>query len=494
MFKKFSLALLIPLIILVLLRIPSLFESYWYGDEAIYAAVAQEMKQGKLLYAETWDHKPPLIFWFFYPAAVIGWGAGFVTLRAVNIILGVLTLIIINRILKKYVKNIPRFIALLFLSVTLGTGILEGNVVNAEVIFIVFNTLAFLLLLEKRQFLLVGFLAYLSLATKVPGFVEVAFLIFTFLIVYLKENGFKLILKSVPLIAVGFIVPFLLTLLYFWQRGTFADFLYANAIFNRLYSMHEGNFIELAGYKLPATYLQAPSVLSVFIFSLILYQTKKISSFIFVLINLFTIQFFATLLSAKNYGHYFIQMLPSVSIIIALFLNNPKRLFRPWKIMIIVVLLLVLTPLFYSLKLGGKISVYAPPKIYYPTFIKGYLLGDEKQKEKFWWGSGRGVKKVKSAADYFSNNHLEYDKAYIYTDKPWVQALAGRDLTNKYVVWFHLAYRKEHLEEEIENIKKADLLVVDNDTRKLKEVLEIVDTYYKFDEYENFSYYRRYSE
>ena len=493
MFKTKTCAVfLIPVLALVLFRIPSLFESYWYGDEAIYAAVAQEIKQGKLLYAQTWDHKPPLIFMFFYPAALLGWGKGFVILRAVNVILGILTLKFTDSILKKYVGNLPRFVSLMFLSFTLGTGILEGNVVNAEVIFIVFNTLALLLLLERKSYLLIGILTYLSLATKVPGFVEIAFLIFIFLIVYWKERGFTYFFKSIPQIALGFTVPFVITLSYFWQKGIFSDFLYANAIFNRIYSMHEGNFINIIGNKIPSTYLQAVSVLSVFLFSLYLYLSKKISSFIFIIINLFTIQFFATLLSAKNYGHYFIQMLTSSAIIIALLLNKPGRFLKPSRLIACAVLLILIVPLIYSIKLGGKISSYAPPRPYYSTFIKGYILGNSEQKEKFWWGSGKGVIRVKNVADYFAGNHLEYGKAYIYTDKPWVQALAGRDMTNKYVVWFHLAYRREHLEEELENVKRADLVVVDNDTRKLEDVFTIVNNNFeKFDEFENFSFYRK---
>ena len=337
-----------------------------------------------------------------------------------------------------------------------------------------------------------GLLAYLSLATKVPGFVEIAFLIFTFLIIYWKEKGFTFLFKSIPQIALGFSVPFVLTLLYFWYKGIFSDFLYANAIFNRIYSMHEGNFINVLGNNIPSTYIQAASVLFVFSFSLYLYLTKKISSFIFIIINLFTIQFFATLLSAKNYGHYFIQMLTSSAIIIALLLNKPKRFLNPSRLLTSVIFLILIAPLIYSIKLGGKISAYAPPKTYYSTFVRGYILGDSEQKEKFWWGGGYGVIRVKNAAYYFADNHLEYDKAYIYTDKPWVQALAGRNLTNKYVVWFHLAYRREHLEEELENIKRADLVVIDNDTRKLEDVFSVVENNFeKFDEYENFSYYKK---
>ncbi|HXK33933.1 MAG TPA: hypothetical protein VNM91_07995 [Dehalococcoidia bacterium] len=47
---------------LALLRAPTLAEPMWYGDEGIFAAIAANFRDGRMLYAEAWDNKPPLIF------------------------------------------------------------------------------------------------------------------------------------------------------------------------------------------------------------------------------------------------------------------------------------------------------------------------------------------------------------------------------------------------------------------------------------------------
>ncbi|MGA7172103.1 MAG: glycosyltransferase family 39 protein, partial [Candidatus Dormiibacterota bacterium] len=58
-------SLTVPLVLLLVLRLPSLYEPHWYTDEAGYANVAWQMVHGKVLFLTTWNNKPPLLFWIF---------------------------------------------------------------------------------------------------------------------------------------------------------------------------------------------------------------------------------------------------------------------------------------------------------------------------------------------------------------------------------------------------------------------------------------------
>jgi 4-amino-4-deoxy-L-arabinose transferase-like glycosyltransferase len=51
------------LLVLAVLRLPSFMEPHWYTDEAGYLNVARELLQGKVLYSQTWNNKPPLMLW-----------------------------------------------------------------------------------------------------------------------------------------------------------------------------------------------------------------------------------------------------------------------------------------------------------------------------------------------------------------------------------------------------------------------------------------------
>src|SRR3990167_6055899 len=55
-------AILIILGVVVFLRVPSLFEPYWYGDEGIYLTIGRAMRGGMELYKEVHDNKPPLLY------------------------------------------------------------------------------------------------------------------------------------------------------------------------------------------------------------------------------------------------------------------------------------------------------------------------------------------------------------------------------------------------------------------------------------------------
>src|SRR5438445_77553 len=45
-----------------LLRLPSIVEPLWYGDEGIYEVIGMALNHGRLLYRDIWDNKPPLLY------------------------------------------------------------------------------------------------------------------------------------------------------------------------------------------------------------------------------------------------------------------------------------------------------------------------------------------------------------------------------------------------------------------------------------------------
>ena len=105
------------LVIVFLLRIPSFFEPYWYGDEQIYLTLGQGIGKELLLYRDLYDNKPPLLylvaaiagnlFWFkvilgfwsittivlFYKLAQLLWAGNERVVRYATITLTLLTTI-----------------------------------------------------------------------------------------------------------------------------------------------------------------------------------------------------------------------------------------------------------------------------------------------------------------------------------------------------------------------------------------------------------------
>src|SRR3954466_16282916 len=72
------------------LRYPSLYEPRWYGDEGIFAAIAENIRHGDSLYSQAWDNKPPLVF-FTYAVIWSVFGTGIFPLRLITTLVALAT-------------------------------------------------------------------------------------------------------------------------------------------------------------------------------------------------------------------------------------------------------------------------------------------------------------------------------------------------------------------------------------------------------------------
>ena len=60
--KKELSFLSVVIFLIIILRVPSIFEPYWYGDEGIYLTIGNALAQGETLYRDIHDNKPPFIY------------------------------------------------------------------------------------------------------------------------------------------------------------------------------------------------------------------------------------------------------------------------------------------------------------------------------------------------------------------------------------------------------------------------------------------------
>src|SRR3989344_509559 len=96
-FTKEHIFLFIILLFIFVMRFPSLFEPFWYGDEGIFAAVARNLNLGGVLYETAWDNKPPMIY-LTYQAIFNVFGVSMFWLRLVTIVVVLATATIIYEV------------------------------------------------------------------------------------------------------------------------------------------------------------------------------------------------------------------------------------------------------------------------------------------------------------------------------------------------------------------------------------------------------------
>lgn len=218
----------LPLALLVLLRIPSLFEPAWNADEGVFAAVAHDVRHGDALYGGAWDNKPPLIF-LTYAGVQSAFGTGVMPIHAAAAVAAVLTTVAVIALAMRLYSPARATAAGLVCAVLLGTPLLEANLALTEIFMIAAVALAMLLAVEARdmrdadrlaRYLLAGLLLGIGANFKQVALFDAAALV---LVLCCAERQMKPGLA----IAAGFALPHLIALAAFAATGELGGYWYA---------------------------------------------------------------------------------------------------------------------------------------------------------------------------------------------------------------------------------------------------------------------------
>lgn len=425
-----------PLFVIVLatliLRIPNLFEPYWYGDEGIYLIMGEGIRQGLVLYKDIFDHKPPIIyllaalsgslFWFKFTLLVWHATTIFVFWKLAKVFISQ------SAIKEKdYTKATTLSTSFFALFTTLPT--FEGNIVNAELLMAGPILFGLYLLLKKIQGALVSFLIGLifsvSVLLKVPSVLDVGSIILFLLISgFAQKKNFSLYIKTVSFFTLGILFSLSTTLLYFYSKGAFREYLQAGLLQNIDYvkSSQTSFFTNLKIFEgLPLRFeILVLAVFAIFLARRYFDKTTLLST----LWLLFTL--FSALLSNRPYPHYLIQTLAPLSlVIISLVFGKDK-----YRFLTIPFLFLFLSSLvFYNFS-------YYKTLPYYSNFSK-YVLGLITENAYFKNFDQRTPRTYK-LAQYLVERTRSSERIFIWGTEPEVYALSRRLPPGRFTTSFHI--------------------------------------------------------
>ena len=139
--------LIVVLVVVVILRIPSLFEPYWYGDEGIYLTLGQAMRSGVELYKQIHDNKPPLLYVMAAAA-----GGNLFWFKLITLLWNLVTIAVFSKLAKKVFEPGRRKMKLAVWVFAMATTlpVLEGNIANAELFFLLPTVWAMYWLWDKN--------------------------------------------------------------------------------------------------------------------------------------------------------------------------------------------------------------------------------------------------------------------------------------------------------------------------------------------------------
>lgn len=472
---RVELLIIIPIsIVFVILRLPSLIEPSWYGDEGIYQVIGMALSKGEILYKQIWDNKPPLLYLLY--AFVQG---DLFMIRLVSVLIGLATVIIFYLLTKRlFNSSLSRCIASLVFTLLFGLPLLEGNIANAENFMLLPILFAFYILdFGKPQtsyfaYILAGFAMSCAFLLKVVGIFDFAALLL--LLIYfryqllhtkgktvfdtfnriIQDNIFSTFSKEIIYI-IAFAIPIVSTCLYFIIVGAFPDFLRATLLQNIGYVGY-GN---TSGF--PINFLFIKTVLLAGIISVLIYLKRYISTSSFIIFIWLSFSLYNAFFSQRPYLHYLLVLIPTFSLCIGVLFQNIKQILVNSIVIVVVFFLITSTFTFYR-----KTTAYYTNYIHFITGKKGV--------EAYQSFFDRNTPRDYDIANFIQANTKASEEVFLWSDSAQIYALANKLPVSRYIVAYHMTFYKNAIIETKTSVRKhvVKYIISTKNSSELKEFLQ----------------------
>jgi hypothetical protein len=461
--------LILILLLVAVLRLPSLLEPYWYGDEGIYLVLGQALKNGLVWYRDIHDNKPPLLYLL---AAVSG---SVMYFRLLLMFWNIATVTVVWRLSQLLLKKQSLVIiatTLFALASTLPT--LEGNIANAEIFMILPTALAVLILLKASNYwhyAVSGLLFSCSFLFKVPAAFDFAG-VFIWLLLFGGLNwkkGVKHSLIALTSLVVGFLVPIILSLVYYFAMGAGIEYLNAAFLQNIGYlSSWKTGSISKSGASTQSG-LASRGIILLITTGAIWIVTRKLKPNLRLLPVWFGWALFGALLSERPYPHYLIQILVPASLLLTVAINSRKKS------------LIAVTGGLAALTIGAifKYQFYFYPIGQYYLNFANYVSGQmplAEYRNTFDWRVERNYQ----LAYYLKLHSQPEDKLFIWGDEPFIYALTNRRPVGRYSVAYHVIDfgGKEETMDQLRNNPPLYIILETSEKREFKELFAFTSVNY----------------
>ncbi len=416
------------LALVLILRIPTFFEPYNYGDEMIYLTLGQGVRQGIHLYSGIYDNKPPLLYLTAAAAGSLFW------FKAALALSDIISIVILYRIAESLFAKNSKFqkIATITFALLTTLPLLEGGTANAEGFMMLPTLFAFYILLTKSKkvinLLLSGVLFGIATLYKVPAAFELPVIMVYWLITSEFEKGkIKTLIRDSFFVVVGFLIPIAISLAWFYFQGDLAAYIKAAFLQNIGYlSSYRPGDVQKPFLERNAPLLIRGLIVLAGLIVITLARKKISKNFIFMCCWVLFV-LFAITLSERPYPHYFLQGVAPISLLLATLFTD-KSIEQVFSI--IPLTLAFFVPFYY------KFWLY-PITPYYLRFIN-FATG-KITKMQYFSEFSMTTPRNYEIADFLTKSSTPNQRVFMWDpDSPTVYALARRLPGVKFVVPYHV--------------------------------------------------------
>ncbi|KKR48358.1 MAG: hypothetical protein UT84_C0039G0003 [Candidatus Curtissbacteria bacterium GW2011_GWA1_40_16] len=412
-----------------LLRFPSLFEPFWYGDEGIFAAVARNLNQGGVLYQTAWDNKPPMIY-LTYQAIFKLFGVSMFWLHLVAAIVVLATAAIVYEIAQEVIGEKRALVATAVFGILTSLRLIEGNLALTEIFMILPISLAMMIAVKRKfdykSLVVAGALFAIASLYKQVGALEAAAL---GLFLFFQSRNFLEFIKKGVVLSFGFFIPYAVTVGYFYPKHLVGDYIFAAYTYYRIYLNESPQYAAIINI---AKYLPVIAAVLYGLYKKI--RFKKVELWhLFLLWMAFS--FLGSYFSGRTYGHYLVQATPATALLAASFSKTRLKINRAriiFALSFFLPLMFLTRLIFADFITGGPINQMR----YWNNFI-GFAAGRESAgsyNDRF----DRNVNTIMAVSDFLAAKKAYGESVYIWGDIPWLYAIANSHNPSRYVTSFHV--------------------------------------------------------
>ncbi len=461
--------LLIIFVIFFLLRLPSVIEPDWYGDEGIYQVLGRAIFSGHLLYTQAWDNKPPLLY-IIYAL----FNGDLYSVRFLSLIVGLLTTGLFFALSQTLFKNLKTSIITTSVFTALfATPLIEGNIANAENFMLLPITLAALIIYKTitkenhksfaiRYWLFgAGLLLGIALLFKIVAVFDFA-TFFVFLIIskipekfsftsikklFARESRIKnhaswfiTLLSDSCFMILGFLIPLVITIIYFTVNKALPAFIQAT-FFGNIGYVGYGNALLIPQGFLILKLL----ILAGIVYLLLVKRTKLAHPTIFILLWM-SFALFNAFFSQRPYTHYLLVLIPSLCLLLGLVVNVKQQTEqRKFLALFLLVIAIIFTTFrTYSIK---KTFLY-----YQNAFL---FMTNQKSVPAYQTFFDEKTPRDYALASYIKMNSKPNEPLFLWGNNAQIYALSNTMPISKYTVAYHITQNKNNIQATQQAINKV---------------------------------------
>jgi len=425
--------LLLVLLAFFLMRLPSLFEPLWYGDEGIYQVLGRAMMNGRILYSGIWDNKPPLLYLIYGLV-----NADQFIIRLLSYFLGAISVYGVFLLSREFFsQNWIRNLTTALFAILFAIPATEANIGNAENFFLVFLICSALIIVrstriesrekKRKQLFFAGLLLGAAFLIKTVTLLDATAFFLFLLWISLPKNLFprpselsKALRQQQPLL-LGFILPFIAVAIYFLLVGSLQAFISASFTNNVSYVGYKNFFLIPHGLLITKVVLLVGFTLFIF-----LRRTHFSQPALFIMLW-FAFSFFNVFFSQRAYTHYLLVGITSFSLLIGLMLSEKK-----YRALSVILLCLSLFATISTFPLMKPQSVLA----YYQNFLE-YVTG-RKSTASYHAFFDKDVPEDYAVAS-FLKKHLKKDASiFLWGNSAQIYTLTNTLPPGRYAVAYHI--------------------------------------------------------